>query len=169
MNLVENYAALLSASGPLDLLYAAVVHLGPLFALVVGRRLERGFAAFLLLALVLSWGTFDLDRTKGLDGYTAWAIVCLIVVGGIALRRGAPAWTLFAAAFQLLLVLTYLVGLAASIPMESFGFLTMVRAWIYLFVFSLMIGAWHSRFGSSAGARGRSVLQPGPAAGGAPG
>ena len=170
MNIIENYAALLSTAGPLDLLYAAIVHLGPLFALIVGRRLERGFGAFLLLMVVLSWGTFDLAQTKTLDGYTAWAIAYLIVIGAIALRRGAPAWTLFAAAFQLLLVLTYLLGLAAKIPIQSFAFLTTVRAWIYLFLFALMIGAWHSRFGNPVPRPGdASGLRRGSAAGGAAG
>ena len=164
MNFVENYARIFSLSGPLDLLYAAVTHLGPLFALMVGRRLERAVAGVYLVGVVISWGAVDLERsTAATDAYAALAICYLFALGTIALRRGAPAWTLFATAFQLVQTMTWLLALAAAVPVTGFAFLTMTRAWDYLFVFALAVGAWNSRRSApEPGARGAGLQGPAP-------
>lgn len=145
MRVVDNYISILSQSGPLDLLYVAVLHLGPLFALIVGRRLERAIAGVYLLVMVIGWSTADLSRPAGMDAEAAFSILYLMVIGAIAVRRGAPGWTLFAAAFLLALVATWLIAIAANVPRDSFALLSLVRGWEYLFVFALAVGAWSSR------------------------
>jgi hypothetical protein len=85
------------------------------------------------------------------------------VIGAIALRRGAPGWTLFAAAFQLVQVSTWLLALAAQLPLNSFALMTLVRTWEYLFVLALVIGAFNSRRAAPASRPARD-----PGAGAAP-
>ena len=166
MQLVDNYVTMFRGAGPLDLLFYAAVHLGPLLALIVGRRLERAIAAVYLVSMVAAWGTGDL----GTESTAALGILYLFVIGAIALRRGAPGWTLFATAFQLVQVLTWLLAMAAELPLNGFLLLSLMRTWEYLFIFALVIGAFNSRRAAPGIRRARDPgAGPGAAPDGVPG
>lgn len=121
------------------------------FALLRGGGPERVFAVANVLAAVLS--AYLQDRAHWLD--PQWGMLA-VDVGFLALLLTLAIWTdrswlLFAAAFQLLGVVTHL-AIIADPGVRAGAYMRGLVIWSYLVLGSLVVGVWlHVREGSAAG------------------